>query len=100
MRYSSAGHELYRSKATESNPLSDQLNLVPTFGLPPTYYWHRNGLAYPSIPIGRIAAVIGAEVSSYLQKVIEYEQEQNTPGSTVSDKFWLKEMIHVAGGKG
>ena len=48
MRYSSAGHELYRSKATESNPLSDQLNLVPTFGWPPpTYYWHRNGLAYP-----------------------------------------------------
>ncbi len=88
-------------KPQESNPLSDQLNLVPTFGWPPSdvLLASEPGLAYPSIPIGRIAAVSGAEVSSYLQKVIEYEQEQNTPGSTVSDKFWLKEMIHVAGGK-
>ncbi|HCY89614.1 MAG TPA: hypothetical protein DHV17_05085, partial [Chitinophagaceae bacterium] len=88
-------------KQHDANPLTERLNLVTTFGWPPSdvLLASEPGLTFPTIPIGRIAAVSGAEVNSYLQKLIEYEQAQQTPGSSVNGKSWMKEMIHVAGGK-
>lgn len=88
-------------KQQESNPLSDRLNLITTFGWPPSDVMLAapRGITLPSVPIGRIAAVNGGEVNSYLQKLIQYETEQQTPGSTIAGKAWMKDMIHVAGGK-
>lgn len=88
-------------KQHDANPLTERLNLVTTFGWPPSdvLLASEPGLTFPTIPIGRIAAVSGAEVNGYLQKLIEYEQAQQTPGSSVNGKSWMKEMIHVAGGK-
>lgn len=95
------GMSYFDQKPQESNPLSERLNLVPTFGWPPSdiLLTAEPGLTYPTVPIGRISAVSGQEVNSYLQKVIEYEQAQNLSSPSVNDKAWLKEMIHVAGGK-
>jgi hypothetical protein len=57
------------------------------------------GLVVPLLPIGRLGAVDGDEINDYLQKVIEYENLQNIPGATIAGKGWMKNFIHVAGGK-
>ena len=80
--------------------ISDRLNLVPSFGYPASDI--RLASAYnslvPDIPIGRLSAVNGDEVNSYLGKMKEYEQVQASTSQTVADKAWMKNIIHLAGG--
>ncbi|MBK8443217.1 MAG: hypothetical protein IPL35_07280 [Sphingobacteriales bacterium] len=79
-------------------------NLVPTFGetgsdmmlTVPTVYAYKNQLA-----VGRISAETPEHIKRYLDKVIEYEANmniQNTP-CTKTDRLWMKDIVHVAGGK-
>ncbi len=95
------GMNYMEQKAHESNPLSDKLNFIPTFGWPASdmLLASEPGTILPIIPIGRLGVINGTEVNSYLQKVIQYDQAQQTPGSTINSKAWMKNMIHVAGGK-
>ena len=95
------GMNYMEQKAHESDPLSDKLNFIPTFGWPASdiLLSAEPGTVSPIVPIGRLSVINGAEVNNYLQKVIQYNQAQQTPGSTISSKAWMKDMIHVAGGK-
>ena len=88
-------------RVNESDPISEKLNLVTTFGWPASDVLLASspGLAVPLLPIGRLGAIDGDEVNDYLQKVIEYENTQNIPGATIDGKGWMKNFIHVAGGK-
>jgi len=53
----------------------------------------------PLIPTGRLAAKSNAEVTVYLNKMIEYELAQD-PNSiySVPSKLWQKHALHFAGG--
>lgn len=84
-----------------NNALMPKQNLVPTFGWPASdvLLAANPGTTYPLIPIGRLSAVNGDEINDYLQKVIEYEQTQRTGSPYVADKAWMKNFIHVIGGK-
>ncbi|HMJ46158.1 MAG TPA: C25 family cysteine peptidase, partial [Ferruginibacter sp.] len=95
------GMNYMEQRANESNPLAEKLNLVTTFGYPASdqLLVSAPALAMPLVPIGRLGAVSGTEVNYYLQKMIQYEQQQKFSSPTIADKGWLKNMIHVAGGK-
>lgn len=70
--------------------------LVPSFGYPPSdnmltsYLGQGTYLEETGIPIGRLAATTPQEVTSYLQKVQEYE--------ALGNEFWKKKILHFSGG--
>ncbi len=51
----------------------------------------------PLFPIGRLAALNPAEVKLYLEKVSQFENNQNLP-QTLDDKAWMKRVVHLGGG--
>ena len=53
----------------------------------------------PIVPIGRLGAVNGNEVGVYLDKMKQYEQAQQSTIQTIAEKGWMKNFIHVIGGK-
>ncbi len=95
------GMNYMEQNAHESDPLSAKLNFIPTFGWPASdvLLAAEPGSVLPIIPIGRLSVINGTEVNNYLQKVIQHNQAQQTPGSTIASKAWMKDVIHVAGGK-
>ncbi len=70
---------------------------VPTFSVPPSDISFTRGILdtmyQPAIPTGRLAATIPEHVSIYLDKIIQYENEQQTP------KQWMKNVLHFGGGQ-
>jgi hypothetical protein len=80
---------------------ADRLNLVPTFGSPASdiLLSAPYGSVVPSVPIGRLSAVSGDEVANYLQKIKDYELVQKSGSQTLADKLWMKNVVHVVGGK-
>jgi hypothetical protein len=85
----------------QSDPNTELLDMVPTFGWPASDVLLASapGTVGPIIPIGRLGAVTGTEVNNYLQKIKEYEQAQQTPSPSIADKGWMKNVMHVSGGK-
>ena len=85
----------------ESNPIAAQLDLVGTFGWPASdiLLVSQPGTVVPIIPVGRLGAINGAEVGVYYQKILQYEQAQRTQSPTIADKAWMKNFIHIVGGK-
>ena len=84
----------------ESDPATDQLDLVPTFGFPASdvLLASADGASPVNlIPIGRLGAVNGPEVENYLNKVKQYEQAQQTAPNTIDGRAWRKAVIHVTG---
>jgi hypothetical protein len=71
--------------------------LVPSYGVPTSDLLLTSGingsLYEPTIPVGRIGAQNGADISGYLHKVEEYESAQNGP-----PQDWMKEILHFGGG--
>lgn len=90
----------YRNSVAFHDPLADQLNLVPTYGVPAS----DNKLsaddaagATPVTPIGRLSVESGAEIEAYLSKLKEYEQvDQNAP-NTIDGRLWMKTGVHLTG---
>ncbi len=80
---------------------ADQLNLVPTFGNPASDILLSSPYAslVPSIPIGRLSVTSGNEIGNYLQKVKEYEDAEASTNQTLDSKLWMKNVVHVIGGK-
>ena len=84
----------------ESRPSTENIALIPTFGLPGS----DNILAsdeYDAIaetPIGRLAVVLPAEVDNYLEKVKEHDLALKTGGQTIQDRGWMKNAVHAIGG--
>ena len=86
----------YLSNSTGTNAkLAYERNLVPSFGNPSADNLLIAGLVGTNletpIPVGRLSANNNAEISLYLDKVIEYEAAPTGK--------WMKRGIHFAGGK-
>lgn len=79
-------------------------NLVPTFGLPPSDILITSNLPgttiwTPLIPTGRLSVDSDAGITSYLDKIVAFEsnQNQNDVYNSVT-KDWQKHAIHLIGG--
>lgn len=85
----------------ESNPIAAQLDLVGTFGWPASdnLLVSQPGTTLPITPVGRLGAISGNEVGVYYQKILQYEQAQRTQSPLIADKGWMKNFIHIVGGK-
>ena len=85
----------------QTSQYADRLNLVPTFGSPASdvSLVSPYGSIVPSVPVGRLSAVSGDEIGNYLQKMKDYEQAQKSTSQTVDEKLWMKNVIHLVGGK-
>ncbi|MEX1000475.1 MAG: C25 family cysteine peptidase [Crocinitomicaceae bacterium] len=88
---------------TRQNPTSYEESIVPAWGYPSsdvllTANLSGNGLE-PLIPTGRLAAKSNQEVTTYLNKMIEFEQNQD-PNAVynVPAKLWQKQILHFGGG--
>ncbi|HVS98714.1 MAG TPA: C25 family cysteine peptidase [Puia sp.] len=80
--------------------LADVLNLVPTYGYPASdnKLSGNNGVdAVPITPIGRLSVGNGAEIETYLAKVKEYEQAQQSAPNTIEGRLWMKNFLHLTG---
>ncbi len=88
-------------KPEEANPLSEKLNLIPTFGWPASdvLLVSQPGSTVPITPVGRLGAISGNEVGVYLQKVLDYEAAQQYSSNQISEKAWMKNALHIIGGK-
>jgi hypothetical protein len=86
-------------RENQQSPYADQLNLVPTFGWPASDILLASETLspIPATPIGRISAIRPSEVSSYLNKIKAYEQQQASTIQTIENKAWMKTMVHVVG---
>jgi hypothetical protein len=85
----------------KNSQYAEKLNLVPTFGSPASDVLLSSpyGSIIPSVPIGRLSAISGDEVGYYLQKMKEYEQAQRATSQTLADKLWMKNVVHIIGGR-
>ncbi len=84
----------------ENNPDIDKLSIIPTFGNPGSdmLLAADPGLdELPKVSIGRISVINPAELSLYLAKVVQYEQQQAFQSPLIRDKAWLKNVVHVVG---
>lgn len=92
--------EYFENHIGSNVDVSDKLNLVQTFGIPASdvLLTALPGEIEPKVPIGRIAAVNGNEVGYYLDKLKQYDLAQQNPNQTITDKAWMKNIMHIAGG--
>ncbi|RYE00754.1 MAG: hypothetical protein EOP50_03205, partial [Sphingobacteriales bacterium] len=88
-----------QARIGESNPLVNQLNLIPTWGYPASdnLLVADLGSSRPHVPIGRLSVVWPYEVSNYLAKVREFEAQQRVQSPLIGDKAWMKNVVHLAG---
>ncbi|MEQ1553347.1 MAG: C25 family cysteine peptidase [Ferruginibacter sp.] len=95
------GITYYNKKAQEANPIIDKLDLVSTFGWPASdiLLVSKPGTTVPIFPVGRLGAINGTEVGTYLQKVQQYEQAQQFQSPAIIDKAWMKNVMQIVGGK-
>jgi Peptidase family C25/FlgD Ig-like domain len=87
-------------RANESSPDMEKLHFIPTFGVPATdiLMVANPGLdGIPQVSIGRISAINGDEVATYLSKVMQYEQQQAFSSPLISEKAWMKNVVQVVG---
>ena len=86
----------------ESNPDIERQNLIPTFGWPASdamMVSADNTEPAPILPFGRLSAITQKEVLDYLDKIKQYEEQAANTTQTIANKAWMKQLIHVAGGK-
>jgi hypothetical protein len=84
----------------ESRPITERMNLVPTFGNPGSdnILASADNDASPEIPIGRLSVTTGDEINAYLEKVKQHDKSLLPINQTVKDKAWMKNFAHVIGG--
>jgi hypothetical protein len=93
------GVDYVASRYYESNQAVDYLNLIPTFGDPASdvLMAAEGSSSQPLTPIGRISVINGDELSTYLEKVKQYEQAFSTTSPLISESAWKKNVIHMVG---
>ena len=86
-------------RANQSSPYADALNVVPTFGWPPSdaMLATTGNSVVPDIPIGRLSAITNQEVEDYLDKIKQYETQAASTIQTINAKLWMKEIVHING---
>lgn len=92
---------------TRKNTLAFHNSLIPSFGYPSsdisitsnmiagsdTTHWD------PLIPTGRVAVKTNQELMEYLDKVKQFESNQDPQSNyTSANKAWQKQVLHFAGG--
>ena len=84
----------------ESRSITDNLALVPTFGLPGSDNILASDGYDPIVetPVGRLSAVTPQEVDAYLEKVKEHSQAIKTGVQNLKDRGWMKNVVHAIGG--
>ena len=94
------GVSYVQARSYESDPLLEQLDLVPPFGYPASdnLLASNDNETVSAIPIGRLSAVSPAEVEIYLEKVKEYESVGVNAPQTVAGRAWMKNIVHAIGG--
>lgn len=91
---------------TRKNPSRFHQCLIPSFGEPSSDIFLTAGLEGPSewaplVATGRISAKSNQELQDYLDKVVEYEDQQDSLGFYDSaTKDWQKHILHFSGGVG
>ncbi|MGB3077847.1 MAG: C25 family cysteine peptidase, partial [Saprospiraceae bacterium] len=72
---------------------------VPTFGRPGSdqLLTATNWNILARYPIGRLAITNSAAISTYLNKIKEYDTSVNSD-QTLEEKAWIKNVIHIGGG--
>lgn len=88
---------------TRTQKLYFDNSLIPPYGYPSSDIAQTAGLEgtknQPLIPTGRVAAYTETELEDYLNKLIEFESEQNQGSVYDSEnKDWQKQILHFAGG--
>lgn len=78
-------------------------NSLPTFGFPSSDAAitsdFKNGNKTPLVPVGRISVNTIDDLDNYLNKVKEYEIQQDSNSIyTSQNKLWQKQVIHFGGG--
>ncbi len=95
-------HLFIVGKGLEINYLSSNYSscIIPTFGIPGSdnLLTADIGSFVPQIATGRLSVESVADIKIYLDKVEEFESNQSLP-QTISDKLWMKQAIHLGGGK-
>lgn len=88
-----------RQPAALQSAVAEGRMLIPSFGLPPSdnllLAWP--GDFAPMLPVGRLAAINGEEVGTYLNKVRAFEANRDNP-QTIADRAWMRRIIHLGGG--
>ena len=84
----------------ESRPITERMNLVPTFGNPGSdnILASLDNDATPEISIGRLSVTTGDEINAYLEKVKQHDKSLLPINQTVKEKAWMKNFAHVIGG--
>ena len=73
---------------------------VPSFGLPASDNLLTapiNGIV-PALSTGRLAAINGAEIGIYLDKLREVEAQVDRGDQSLADRDWMKQVLHLGGG--
>ncbi len=86
---------------SQQQELADSLFFVPTFSVPGAdlpFVMSGNHLSDPIMALGRLAVTKASEIRDYLDKVILQEQQLSLASQTISDKAWMKRVIHNSGG--
>ncbi|MCH5715073.1 C25 family cysteine peptidase [Niabella hibiscisoli] len=86
------------ARYNESNAIMERLHMIPTFGEPASdvLLAAEGSSSVPLTPIGRVSVISGDELTTYLDKVKQYEQEL-TPVAGVNASSWKKNIIHMVG---
>lgn len=87
-----------------TNQLASHLHtnyFLPTFGFvgSDALLVSPTGSTAPALSVGRLPVINGAEISAYLEKVIAFEQAPSLGEQTIQDKAWMKNVLHLGGGR-
>ncbi|MEX0811298.1 MAG: C25 family cysteine peptidase [Chitinophagales bacterium] len=61
------------------------------------------GSIAPQISIARLSTLDPQDINHYLEKIIDFEEEQRKvgdPHQTIANKSWMKRVLHLGGGTG
>ncbi len=94
---------IYGTNGSRNNTTSYAANLIPTFGQPASDVSitadFKHSKFSPLIPTGRVTVSSNQELQNYLDKIKEYDANQNqTSIYSSSEKDWQKQIVHFGGG--
>lgn len=90
----------FRDPAAQA-ALADSLFFVPTFSTPAAdlpFAMQGARVTTPIVALGRLAVTKPIEISRYLQKVREHEQQVALAPQSIEGRAWMKRVIHNSGG--
>jgi len=84
----------------ESRPITEKINIIPTFGNPGSDNILASTDNDPTaeVAIGRLSVTRGDEINAYLDKVKLHDLSLVSQSNTVKEKAWMKNYAHVIGG--